>query len=169
MIDAFISIDDRRYPDGIPPDIPRLLCYLVCRPMYKVYLELKLDLVSSVSQPFSISINPESQEKMSISMSLIKREDKASDHLGVIIGTSPFSLLPAMECALMNRFMCWSSCYYRSYRTPYRFCKEEESEKALDWNREDMNITKTSTFPTIYPTKTDLPGQNDTFLRRLPS
>ena len=57
--------------------------------MYKVYLELDLDLVSPPFHPISITIYPESQKKMSIPMSMIKREeDKASNHLGAIIGLS---------------------------------------------------------------------------------
>jgi len=71
-------------------------------------------------------------------MSMIKREeDKASNHLGAIIG---LSTLPAIECELMDRIMCWSSCYYCSYRPHYCVRQEEEGEEVLDGNG-DMNIT----------------------------
>lgn len=81
---------------------------------------------------------------MSIPVSLMKREDKASDHLGVIIGTSPFSL--SLSSKLINRIMCWGSCYYCSYRTHNRFRQEEESEKVLNGNEESV-ITNKRTFP----------------------
>jgi len=81
-------------------------------------------------------------------MSMIKREeDKASNHLGAIIGLSS---LPAIECELINRIVCWSSCYYCSYRSHYRVRQEEESEEVLDGNGEDMNITNTKYVFLLY-------------------
>jgi len=79
-------------------------------------------------------------------MSMIKREeDKASNHLGAIIGLSNET---ETVWKLMNRIMCWSSCYYCSYRPHYRFREEEESEEVLDGNGEDVNITNTKyVFP----------------------
>jgi hypothetical protein len=84
-----------------------------------------------------MTIYPESQERMSIYMSMIKREeDKASNHLGAIIGN--LSCKPAMEGELTSRIMYRSSCYYRFDRPYYRSGQKEESEEVANGDGESM-------------------------------